>query len=179
MCSNWTEKKKSWKKWLEIQIERQSKAKSNDMLFVSNWGSLEADPYVTVSPKYLNFRANGLSPRGWFWRQVLLLHSNHSSIISAFSLQNVMQYTFKLKTRPSMLCLTHQISCKKRNYLFGWWHINDISWYLMVLGQYKLVLLIGIRWYRVSKGLECLYILEKVEIWSGVTDASHLTDNRI
>ena len=48
----------------------------------------------------------------------------------------------------------------------------------MVLGQYKLVLL-GIRWYtyRVSKGLICLYILEKVEIWSGDTDAS-LTDNR-
>ena len=42
------------------------------------------------------------------------------------------------------------------------------------LGQYKLELL-GFRWYRVSKGLECLYILEKVEIWSGDTDAS-LTD---
>ena len=54
------------KKCYEIQVERQSKAKSNDMLFVSNWGSLEADPYVTVSPKYLNLRANGLSPRGWF-----------------------------------------------------------------------------------------------------------------
>ena len=57
----------------------------------------------------------------------------------------------------------------------------DYKWYLMVLGQYltnwlvlgqyKLVLL-AIRWYMVSKGLECLYILEKVEIWSGVTDAS-------
>ena len=43
--------------------------------------------------------------------------------------------------------------------------------YWLVLGQYKLVLL-GIRWYRVSKGLVCLYILEKVEIWSGDTDAS-------
>ena len=40
----------------------------------------------------------------------------------------------------------------------------------MILGQYKLVLL-GIRWYRVSKGLVCLYIMEKVEIWSGDTDA--------
>ena len=39
-------------------------------------------------------------------------------------------------------------------------------------GQYKLVLL-DIRWYLVSKGLVCLYILEKVEIWSGVTDAWH------
>ena len=44
------------------------------------------------------------------------------------------------------------------------------KWYLMVLGQYKLVLL-GIRWYMVSKGLVCLYILEKVEIWSGDTDS--------
>ena len=44
--------------------------------------------------------------------------------------------------------------------------------------SYKLVLL-GIRWNRVSKGLVCLYTLEKVETWSGVTDASHLTDNNI
>ena len=42
----------------------------------------------------------------------------------------------------------------------------------LVLGQYKLALL-GIRWYRVSKGLVLLYILKKAEIWSGVTDASH------
>ena len=33
--------------------------------------------------------------------------------------------------------------------------------------------LVGTAWYRVSKGLVCLYILEKVEIWSGVTDARH------
>ena len=43
------------------------------------------------------------------------------------------------------------------------------GWYI---GQYKLVML-GTTWYRVSKGLVCLYILEKVDIWSGVTDASH------
>ena len=42
----------------------------------------------------------------------------------------------------------------------------------MVLGPYELVLL-DITWYEVSKGLVCLYILEKVEIWLGVTDASH------
>ena len=48
----------------------------------------------------------------------------------------------------------------------------------MVLGQYMAILtgntglvLLGIRWYRVSKGLVCLYILEKAEIWLGVTDA--------
>ena len=62
-----------------------------------------------------------------------------------------------------------------------WWYWVSIWRYWLVLGQYKLVLL-GIRWYMVSKGLVCLYILEKVEIWSGVTDAWHtdsLTDNRI
>ena len=42
--------------------------------------------------------------------------------------------------------------------------------------------LLGIRWYRVIKGLVCLYMLEKGEIWSGVTVASHThtqTDNRV
>ena len=53
-----------------------------------------------------------------------------------------------------------------------WWYWISIWRYWLVLGQYKLELL-GFRWYRVSKGLVCLYILEKVEIWSGVTDAWH------
>ena len=60
----------------------------------------------------------------------------------------------------------------------------NYKWYLMVLGQYMTILtgtwsvlgtwylvLLGVRWYRVSKGLVCLYILENVEIWSGDTDA--------
>ena len=42
--------------------------------------------------------------------------------------------------------------------------------YLVALGQYRAVL-IDTEWYRVSKGLVCQYILEKVEIWSGDTDA--------
>ena len=45
---------------------------------------------------------------------------------------------------------------------------DNTGWYLVSI---KLVLL-DIRWYRVSKGLVCLYILEKVQTWSGVTDAS-------
>ena len=45
------------------------------------------------------------------------------------------------------------------------------GWYMVVLGQYNSVLL-SIKLYWVSKGLVCLYILEKVEIWSGDTDAS-------
>ena len=43
---------------------------------------------------------------------------------------------------------------------------DNTGWYLVSI---KLVLL-DIRWYRVSKGLLCLDILEKVDIWSGVTD---------
>ena len=49
---------------------------------------------------------------------------------------------------------------------------DDTGWYLVSISWYCLVL---IRWYRVSEGLVGLYILEKVEIWTGVTDAS-LTD---
>ena len=52
------------------------------------------------------------------------------------------------------------------------WDLVSISWYCLILGGT----------YIVSKGLVCLYILEKVEILSGVTDASlthSQTDNRI
>ena len=87
-------------------------------------------------------------------------------------------------TRPSILCVTHQMSrkeiiqlaelCLSRWWIKSgtWWYWISIWRYWLVLGQYKLELL-GFRWYRVSKGLVCLYILEKVEIWSGVTNASH------
>ena len=48
---------------------------------------------------------------------------------------------------------------------------GDTGWYLVVLGQYMLVL-VGIRWYRVSIELLGLHILKQVEISAGVTDAS-------
>ena len=48
------------------------------------------------------------------------------------------------------------------------------GWYLVVLGQYNLVLL-GIKWNWVSKGLSCLYISKQVEIWTGVTIAGQQT----
>ena len=56
-----------------------------------------------------------------------------------------------------------------------WWYWISIWRYWLVLGQYKLELL-GFRWYRVSKGLVCLYLLDKVEIWSGVTMPDRHTD---
>ena len=58
------------------------------------------------------------------------------------------------------------------------YEMMNYKWYLMVLDQYMTILagtwsvLLGIRWYRVIKGLVCLHMLEKVDIWSGVTNAS-------
>ena len=51
------------------------------------------------------------------------------------------------------------------------------GWYLVVLGQYNLVLL-GIKWYWISIGFLCLYILKKVEIWTGVTIAGQRRQTR-
>ena len=50
---------------------------------------------------------------------------------------------------------------------------GDTGSNLVVLVLYCKLVLLGIRWYRVSIGLVCLYILKKVEIWLGVTDPSH------
>ena len=48
-----------------------------------------------------------------------------------------------IKTRPSILCVTHQISRKKRNYSVGYtvpYEMMNYKWYLMVLGQYMTIL---------------------------------------
>ena len=45
----------------------------------------------------------------------------------------------------------------------------------LVLGQNNLVP-IGIKWNWVNRGLLCLYILKKVEIWSDVTIAGQTTE---
>ena len=45
---------------------------------------------------------------------------------------------------------------------WGYWFI--IGWYCLILG---------------GKGLFCLYVLKKVEIWSGVTDVNWQTDKNI
>jgi len=51
------------------------------------------------------------------------------------------------------------------------------GWYLVVLGQYNLVLL-SIKWYWVGIWLLCLYVLKKVEIWSDVTIAGRKTNEQ-
>ena len=43
------------------------------------------------------------------------------------------------QTRPSILCVTHQMSRKKRDYSVDWtvpYLMMNYKWYLMVLGQY-------------------------------------------
>ena len=52
---------------------------------------------------------------------------------------------------------------------------DDEAVYWVSIGHYEAVA-IGNWWYWVSRGHSCLYILQKVEIWTGVTDA-WLTDN--
>ena len=41
--------------------------------------------------------------------------------------------------------------------------LGGTGWYYVVVGQYKLVLL-GIKWYWISKGLICQYILKKIMV---------------
>ena len=48
------------------------------------------------------------------------------------------------------------------------------GWYLVVLNQYKVVL-VNSGWYWVNIGNVCLYIyIEKVDIWSSDTDPSQI-----
>ena len=48
-----------------------------------------------------------------------------------------------LITRPSILCMTHQMSRIKRDYSVDWtvpYEMMNYKWYLMVLGQYIMIL---------------------------------------
>ena len=67
----------------------------------------------------------------------------------------------------------------ERNWLVnnGIGSVEGTGWYLVVLGQYNLVLL-GIKWYWVGIGLLCLYVLKKVEIWLDVIIAGQRTNDR-
>ena len=57
--------------------------------------------------------------------------------------------------------------------------LGSPGWFVVVMGQYGAVLvgtwwywvsaLLDIKWNWISTTLLCLYILKKVEIWSGVT----------
>jgi len=75
------------------------------------------------------------------------------------------------RTRPSILCVTHQMNHKRRNSSAVPYKMMNCKWYQQVLGQYKAILSgtwwywvsknwhFGITWYRVSNGLVCMYIV--------------------
>ena len=59
-----------------------------------------------------------------------------------------------------------------------WLVFGGTGWYLVVLGQCNLVLLV-LKWNSVSTKLLCLHILNKVEIWSDVTIAGRQTNEKM
>ena len=61
------------------------------------------------------------------------------------------------ETRPSILCVTHQMNHKRRNYSAVPYEMMNYKWYQQVLGQYKAILS-GTWWYWVSKNWHCLVL---------------------
>ena len=53
---------------------------------------------------------------------------------------NSCNFALSVKTRLSILCVTHQMSRKKRNYSAVPQTMMNYKWYLMVLGQYMMIL---------------------------------------
>ena len=102
------------------------------------------------------------------WHSSLIHHENHSEMMKTVIYVKLDQVYCAWLNR---WVVKREIFQLAQLGLTRWWIISDTGcgWCVMVLGQFKLVLL-GIRWYRVSVGLLCLYILNKVEAWSGVTD---------
>ena len=76
-------------------------------------------------------------------------------------IQQAQNYQLLFKTRSSWL------NCALR---------DDEAVFWVSIGHYEAVA-VGNWWYWVSRGHSCLYILQKVEIWTGVTNA-WLTDSQ-
>ena len=75
--------------------------------------------------------------------------------------------------RHSVYTKTKQKTWIKTETRFSWLNcaLRDYeAVYLVSIGRYEAVA-VGNWWYWVSRGHSCLYILQKVEIWTGVTDA--------
>ena len=72
-------------------------------------------------------------------------------------LNNPTKIVLELKTRPSILCVTHQMNHKRRNYSAVPYEMMNYKWYQQVLGQYKAILS-GTWWYWVSKNWHCLVL---------------------
>ena len=98
------------------------------------------------------------------------------------------------KTRSSILCVTHQVSRKKRNYSVGWtvpYEMMNNKWYLIVLGQYMTNddtgwYLVSISWYCLVSGgtgsgrglYACMYIFEKSVGLVGLIPMPHTLNHR-
>ena len=66
----------------------------------------------------------------------------HTCHYFSVSLQTL-HFVAPIYTRPSILCVTHQMSRKKRNYSVGWkvpYEMMNYKWYLMVLDQCMTIL---------------------------------------
>ena len=61
------------------------------------------------------------------------------------------------ETRPSILCVTHQMNHKERNYSAVLYEMMNYKWYQQVLGQCKAILA-GTWWYWVSTNWYCLVL---------------------
>ena len=70
--------------------------------------------------------------------------------------------SLKLVTRKTKKTRSSWLNCALR---------DDEALYWVSIGHYEAVA-VDNWWYWVSRGHSCLYILQKVEIWTGVTDAS-------
>ena len=76
----------------------------------------------------------------------------------------------QIEVRPSILCAWLIKWVIKRSSWLNCALRDDEAVYMVSIGHYEAVA-VGNWWYWVSRGHLCLYILHKVEIWSGVTDA--------
>ena len=104
---------------------------------------------------------------------------------------------FVLKTRGNILCVTHQMSCKKRNYSVGStvpYEMMNYMWYQQVLNVLgHMAMLAGTWWYWVSISWYCLILggtgsaLGFYDYWKKwrfgrvppIPDTQSLTDNRM
>ena len=94
--------------------------------------------------------------------QIFFAYSRYAFLLTSFKLSFAPFPVKIVKTRHSRL------NCALR---------DDEAVYWVSIGHFEAVA-VGNWWYWVSRGHLCLYILNKVEIWSGVTDALQ-TDSQI
>ena len=119
------------------------------------------------------------------WRQLILLwnFSYFKSIYWYCQIKGLGNFCDAFNTKCiSLTCCCAVITlssgrCMKRkavSTISSWLNcalrVNEAV-YWVIIGHYETVA-VGNWWYWVSRGHLCLYILHKVEIWTGVTDAS-------